>query len=205
MRLVGQLARWRAETAASLGADAVGAALEEEHATRSQWNLLAEVEHQTRPIPVATPADRVAPVAAVMARAVSPARWIRVARAQAGAGPAAAAARERHADDRAPRRGAVHHPAVFSLPRPFCSTPPANKPHCSCPYRWPGRPSRNSSVPAVRLEAGQCRARRTLATDHRRLALAIGPDGASKTTALRASFRRLGRRRPPGDLPGDFR
>jgi len=217
VRLVDQLARWRAEAEQVLGpggvdrgltdslgsapgaavrvdgvdvdrlADAVIATLEEQRSTWTRWNVLAEVERQARPVPVPSPADREVLVQAVAARAASPARSIRIVRPQLEATPK----RLQRADGT-----------------------PMSEPYAAERYTTRrildaevdlldgAREQTGHAVPAAtvraavagmqhrtgtRLDDGQRQLAEAFCVDDRRIVSAVGPAGSGKTTALRAA------------------
>lgn len=217
VRLGDQIARWRAETEQALGpggvdrvltdslatvpgssvrvdgvdvdrlADAVVATLEEQRSTWTRWNLLAEVERQTRPVPVANPADRETLVHAVAARTASPARSIRIVCPQLEAIPErlqradGTPLSEPYAAERYTTRrildaevdlldGAREHTRL-SVPPAQVREAVAGLERCT----------------GLHLDDGQRRLAETFCTDDRRVVAAVGPAGSGKTTALRAA------------------
>jgi conjugative relaxase-like TrwC/TraI family protein len=216
-RLVDQLVRWRAEadqvlgpagTAEVLGdaltrpadrlvapdtvdvealADAVVGSLEEGRSTWSRWNLLAEVERQARPVPVATDADREALVGAVASRAASPDRSIRIVRPQLDALPEhlqrfdGTPMFEPHGFERYTTRrildaeidllDGAHERTHQVVPAVMVRAAAAEMERGS----------------GTRLDGGQRRLAEVFCGDDRRIVTAVGPAGSGKTTALRAA------------------
>jgi conjugative relaxase-like TrwC/TraI family protein len=168
-------------------ARSVIAVLETERSTWSRWNLIAEVERQTRPLRCATPAERERLVDAVVTAASRPRNAVRIAapslteepaqlRRSDGASVFTPHAAERYTTERilaaeqrlvaaaTERTGLIAHPALVDSVLQ--------------------RVERDEGLP---LDAGQEALVRAFLEDDRRIVVGIGPAGSGKTTAMRAA------------------
>jgi conjugative relaxase-like TrwC/TraI family protein len=170
-------------------ARAVLGVLEGERSTWSRWNLVAEVERQTRPLRCATRADRDRLVAAVTARATDPRLAVRIAppalaeepeqlRRADGASVFTAHAAERYTTER-----------ILAAEQRLLA---AGREHTGQALDAAlvdavlARVERDEGLP---LDPGQEALVRAFTTDDRRIVVGIGPAGAGKTTAMRAACR----------------
>jgi conjugative relaxase-like TrwC/TraI family protein len=165
-------------------AAAVVAVMEDERATWSRWNLLAEIERQTRPLRFATAAERDVLVDAVFAAATAPATALRIASA-----PARQVRVDLVRTDGQP--AVVEHGSERYTTRRLLDAElrllDAAREHTrdAVPERVAAAVLDESKF--ADLDAGQRELARRLPTDDRLVAVAIGPAGAGKTTALRAA------------------
>jgi conjugative relaxase-like TrwC/TraI family protein len=168
-------------------AAAVISTLEEQRSTWTRWNLLAEVERQTRPVSVATAADREALLAAVAARAASPARSIRIVRPQLEATPArlqrtdGSPATEPYAAERYTTR------RILDAEIDLLDGAREHTTHAVPAATVTEAATRLERSSGTRLDNRQRRLAQAFCGDDRRIVTAVGPAGSGKTTALCAA------------------
>ena len=214
-RLADQLAEWRARATELLGdADEVDslltyvvhqpiaaagdvdiraiarnaiAVLESERSTWSRWNLLAEIERRTRPIPTATPQAREALVGAVFAAATAPAESLRIVN------PTVETPRRELTRSDGELASAQHGSERFTTRRILDAEQrllDGSREHTGLhvhPAVVREAVAEVEQSAQLTLDAGQRALTEGFVSDDRRIVAAVGPAGSGKTTAMRAA------------------